>query len=444
MPKKFTFRGGVHPSHEKSQTEQLETERFPAPSKVVIPLAQSIGAPANALVKKGDRVRIGQLIGEASGNVSAAVHSSVAGTIISVQPFGHPSGKQITAVEIENDGSEEKIDFEPLKKSWREAAPGELVQKIATCGIVGMGGASFPTHVKLSPPSSKPIDTLIINGAECEPFLTTDHRLMIERTEELLTGVLILKKILHAKNVYIGIEDNKPDAITEINKWLVNSNFSDISLAVLKSKYPQGGEKQLITAITGRKVPSGGLPMDVGCVVQNAHTASVIRDAVIKGFPLFQRVITVTGPAVKSPKNLLVRIGTSVRTILEACDTDFSSAKKIIMGGPMMGLALSGLEIPVIKSTSGLLAYDKITSAEKKYPCINCGFCVSACPVGLVPSRIAKYVSKNLIEEAAGWHLMDCVECGSCAYNCPAKNNLVHYMKLGKYTVHAARAASTK
>ena len=443
MPKKLTFKGGVHPGHNKSQTEQLRTECFDAPSKVVIPLSQHIGAQAKALVKQGERVLLGQTIGEAAGVVSAAIHSSVAGTVTAVKALPHPSGRDVMAVEIENDGSDEAAVFEPFGRSWRDAAPGELIQKIAQCGIAGMGGASFPTHVKLSPPTSKPIDTLIINGSECEPYLTADHRLMLERGKDILVGTIILKKILNAKNSYIGIEDNKPDAIAEIARLISSDQrFTDIALAVLKSKYPQGGEKQLITAITGRKVPSGGLPMDIGCDVQNTGTAAAIYDAITKGLPLYERIVTVTGPAVKSPKNLLVRIGTPVKAVLEACDTDFSLVKKVIMGGPMMGFTLSDLDVPIVKSTSGILVYDKTVPAVKSYPCINCGFCVSACPAKLVPSRFAKFVVKNLIDDAVKWNIMDCMECGSCSYNCPAKINLVHYIKLGKYTAQAKKRAA--
>lgn len=444
MFKKFSFKGGVHPSHSKSQTEHLATETFPAPPKVVIPISQHIGAPAKPLVKRGDRVLIGQPIAEPGGFVSSTIHSSVAGKVLSVAPFAHPLGKQVMAVEIENDGTEEKVEFTPFDKPWREAAPGELVQKIASSGIVGMGGASFPTQVKLSPPSNKPIDTLIINGAECEPYLTADHRLMLERTEDLLTGMLILKKILGAKECFIGIEDNKADAIEAVSKKMEDPRFKDMTLAVLKAKYPQGGEKQLINAITKRQVPSAGLPMDVGCVVQNVGTSLAIYDSIFSGIPLYERVVTVTGPAVRSPKNLLVRIGTPMRALLEACDADFSKIKKLIMGGPMMGLAQSEFDVPVIKSTSGILAYDKITPAVREYPCINCGMCVRACPIRLVPSRLAKLVEKEKIDEAVEWNMMDCVECGSCAFVCPSKINIVQFVKLGKYTVQAKRAAEKK
>ena len=442
MPKRYTFKGGVHPPHSKNRTEGLPIEAFPAPQKVIIPLSQHIGAPAKPLVKRGDKVVIGQVIGEAGGFVSAPVHSSVSGTVLSVAPFFHPSGKLVTSIEIENDGADETASFHPVPPVWRDAAPQELVQAIMAAGIVGMGGAGFPTQVKLSPPSNKPIDVLIINGAECEPFLTADHLLMLEQTERFIEGILILKKILNAKRCLLGIEENKPDAIKKITALLSEKKISDITLCVLVAKYPQGGEKQLIKAVTGREVPSGGLPMDVGCVVQNVGTTVAVCDAVSDGIPLYRRVVTVTGPGMESPKNLMARIGTPIRYLLEACGIDTQKVTKLLMGGPMMGLALSDIDVPVIKTTSGLLALDSIAPAMRSYPCINCGHCVHACPINLVPSRIAKFVEKEDYTGAQEWNVLDCMECGSCAYVCPAKINLVHQMKLGKYNVQAMRRAA--
>ncbi len=438
------FKGGVHPDHNKSQTETVPVEIFAAPERIVIPLSQHIGAPSKPMVKRGDNIVIGQVLGETAGFVSSPIHSSVSGTVQSVGHFPHPNGKQCIAVEIKNNFKDETATFFPFETPWREAAPGELIQKIASCGIVGMGGASFPTHVKLSPPSNKPIDTLIINGAECEPFLTADHRLMLERTEEFLTGVQILKKILAADKCIIGIEENKPDAIDSVNKKLSDPRFKGITVGVLKAKYPQGGEKQLIEAITSRQVPSGGLPMDVGCVVDNVGTTVAVQEAIITGKPLYQRILTVTGPTVANPKNLLVRVGTPIKDILDACSVDFSRTKKVIMGGPMMGIAQSDLDAPVIKSTSGLLCYDRSYPGIRAYPCINCGKCLKACPMKLVPSRIAKYVENDKIEDAMEWNLMDCMECGSCTYICPSKINIVNYVKLGKYKVQCERAAAKK
>ncbi|MCL2219444.1 MAG: electron transport complex subunit RsxC [Chitinispirillia bacterium] len=439
--KKYTFKGGVHPSHCKEQTARLPIEDFPAPAVAVIPLSQHMGAPAKPVVAKGDRVLVGQLIGEPGGNVSAAVHSSISGTVRSIGPFAHPSGRLINAVEIENDGENEAMLYEPIGSRWDEAAPGELVQEIAAAGIVGMGGAAFPTHIKLSPPSHKPIDTLIINGAECEPYLTDDHRIMLEMTESILVGALIMKKILSAKNVFFGIEDNKPDAIAAVQNKLSSSRFDSIILSILKSKYPQGGEKSIITAITRRKVPSGKLPMNAGCVVHNVSTALAIYEAVMEARPLYKRVVTVMGTKVNSPKNLMARIGTPVRALLEACNVNIAGAKKIILGGPMMGTALSDLDAPIIKSTSAILVLDQVTEAVRKYPCVNCGMCVRVCPIRLIPSRLAKFVEKDNFEDAVAWNIMDCIECGSCTYICPAKINLVQYFKLGKMKINAARAA---
>ena len=420
----------------------MPIEAFVAPGKVIIPLSQHIGAPAKPVVKRGDRVLLGQMIGEAGGFVSAPVHSSVSGNVLSVGPFFHPSGKQVTSVEIENDGNDERVDFQPGETSWRDAAPQELVQKIQAAGIVGMGGAGFPTHVKLSPPSNKPIDVLIINGAECEPYLTADHLLMLEQTERFVEGILILKKILNAKKCLLGIEENKPDAIKKITALLSERKSREITVCTLAAKYPQGGEKQLIKAVAGREVPSGGLPMDVGCVVQNVGTTVAVHDAVTRGVPLFERVVTVTGPGMGNPKNFMVRLGTPVGLLLEACAVDPGKVRKLLMGGPMMGLALSDVNVPVIKTTSGLLALDTTTPALRTHSCINCGHCIHACPINLVPSRIAKFVEKEDYEGAQEWNVMDCMECGSCAFICPAKINLVHQMKLGKYHVQAMRRAA--
>lgn len=439
MLKKYTFKGGVHPNHCKEQTAHLRVEDFPAPAVAVIPLSQHSGAPAKPLVSKGDRVLIGQLIGEAAGPVSAAIHSSVSGTVLSVKPFPHPLGRLVNAVEIESDGADEVMEYAPIGARWTETAPGELLQEIAAAGIVGMGGAAFPTHVKLSPPAHKPIDTLIINGAECEPYLTDDHRIMVERPDDILTGALIMKKILGAKTVVVGIEDNKPDAIKAISDRAATSMFSGITVMTLKSKYPQGGEKSLITAITKRKVPSCGLPMDVGCVVQNVGTALAVCEAIMEAKPLYKRVVSVVGAGVKSPKNLLTRVGTPVKTLLEACGANLSAAKKVIMGGPMMGAALSDTDVPIIKSTSAILVLDQITDSVRRHPCINCGLCVRVCPMRLVPSRIAKFIEKGNLDDAVKWNLMDCMECGSCTFACPAKVNLVQYFRLGRTKVKIAR-----
>ncbi len=420
-------------------------EPFPAPGKAVVPLVQHIGAPARPTVKVGDHVLIGQMIGEPGGFVSAPVHAPVSGKVTALGTCLHPLGKAVPSVEIENDGAEECVEFQPVTQQWRNADQKELTGAVSAAGIVGMGGASFPTHVKLSPPADKPIDTLIVNGAECEPYLTGDHRLMLEKIEQVLEGALIVKRILGAANAYIGIETNKPDAVATATAAIRERGLSsEISLAKLRTKYPQGGEKQLINAVTGRQVPSGGLPMDCGCVVQNVGTCLAIRDAVVDGKPLYERSLTVTGPTVGRPRNLLVRVGTPIREILDACEVDYANTTKVVLGGAMMGLAQSDLGIPVSKSTSGILALDTTTPSERSYDCIWCGNCTKACPIHLVPSYFAKTVGAGRYEAAESWGIMDCMECGSCSFACPAKINLVHYVKLGKYHVQARRKAAQK
>jgi len=439
-----TFSGGVFPPHAKHATEHKAIETFAAPAKVVVPLSQHIGAPAKAVVKPGDLVERGQVLAEAAGHVSVPVHSPVSGKVLSIGPFPHPLGRDLPAVEIENDGRDEGVDVTVALAPWENCDAKALVQAVQAAGIVGLGGATFPTHVKLSPPSGKTIDTFILNGAECEPYLTADHRLMLEKTWEVVEGALILRKILGAHHAFFAIEINKPDAIAAVHKVLAEKHVRDMDIVRLRTKYPQGGEKQLINAVTGRQVPSGGLPMDCGCVVQNVGTALAVRNAVVRGEPLYERVVTVTGPTVAEPRNLLVRVGTPMRLLLEACRTDMKRTRKVVMGGPMMGLAQASLDAPVIKSTSGLLALDATTPGEREYDCIWCGNCHRACPIHLVPSLLAKQVDRGYYDQAVDWGILDCMECGSCAYACPAKINLVHWVKLGKFHIQARRAAAKK
>ncbi len=439
----MSFRGGVHPPHHKKNTQDLPIAAFAAPAKAIVPLVQHIGAPARPVVKIGDRVLIGQVVGEAGGFVSASVHAPISGKVTALSTCPHPLGRAVPCVEIENDGMEERVAFEPVSQPWRDAEPKELLGAVSVAGIVGMGGASFPTHVKLSPPAEKPIDTLIVNGAECEPYLTGDHRLMVEKTAQVLEGALIVKRILGAENAYVGIETNKPDAIAAVTAAIKQmGGTAEISVAKLRAKYPQGGEKQLINAVTGRQVPSGGLPMDCGCVVQNVGTCVAVREAVVEGKPLYERTLTVDGPAIGRPRNLLVRVGTPLREILDACQLDHGAARKIILGGPMMGLAQADPGMPVTKSTSGILALDTVTPAERCYECIWCGNCAKACPIHLVPSYFVKTIAAGKHEDAESWGIMDCMECGSCTYACPAKINIVHYVKLGKLHVQARRKAA--
>ncbi len=437
LPGKVSFRGGIHPPNNKALSKESGIEQSPEPDTVFIPISMHIGAPAEPCVKKGDEVKRYQTIGTPKGFVSAGIHSPVSGKIKSIKSMLHPLGDKVTTIEIENDREYQEAELSPFRGSIDETASAGLVQYIAEAGIVGMGGASFPTHVKLSPPSNKPVDTLIINGAECEPFLTADYRIMIEEAEKLISGTRVIKKVLNAENCIIAVEDNKPDAIEKISGVLEEKKISDIEVISCRTKYPQGGEKQLINAVTKREVPSGGLPMDVGCVVQNTGTVCAVYDAVYKGIPLVERIVSVTGPCVSKPSNFRTMIGTPVSVLLNAAEADMDKTVKLLSGGPMMGLAQGSTEVPVIKATSGILCLNELPPSEKERPCINCGRCVSVCPIGLVPSKIAKLVSTGYYEDSGGWDIKDCMECGSCAYVCPSKINLVQWMKLGKLELSA-------
>jgi Na+-translocating ferredoxin:NAD+ oxidoreductase subunit C len=430
-----SFHGGIHPPSEKERTAHLSIEALPPPPRVIIHLSQHIGNPANPCVESGDRVRIGQKIGEPSGQISAAVHASIAGKVVRVGQFPCPDGRRGPAIEIENDGSDNSVDWQPMDKSWREAALGELVRAIADAGVVGMGGAAFPTHIKLSPPSNIQLRALIINAVESEPFLTADHRLVLEKTDEILAGALVVRKMLGVKRTVIALETSKHQAIAAISGLLKDPKYKEISLARVKPKYPQGSEKLLIQTLLRKQVPSGGSPMDLGCIMLNVATVHSIYNAVLCGVPLYQRVITVSGPAVRSPKNLLVPIGTPCRSVVDYCAFDPQVARKVIMGGAMTGCAQPDLDVAVQKTTAGIIAFNSVIEDQRRQECINCGLCVKTCPMRLVPSFLAKNVEKDKLEAAVEWGIKDCIECGSCAYVCPSRINLVHFMKLGKYLI---------
>ncbi|MBP2649607.1 MAG: rnfC [Firmicutes bacterium] len=426
-----SFRGGVHPDDQKRYTAAKAIEVAPLPDKVVIPTRQHIGAPCLPIVKVGDLVKKGQVIAEAQAFVASPVHASISGKVASIGEYPHPVFGFCQAITIENDGADEWVEGLPLNRDWRSMDSNEIKEIIHQAGIVGMGGATFPTHVKLAPPQEKPIDTFILNGAECEPYLTADHRVMLEYAERVITGMLITMKVLAVKQGYIGIEENKPDALSVMRQAAEDSG---IKVVALKTKYPQGAEKTLIKVIADREVPSGGLPMDVGVVVQNVGTVVAVADAVEKGLPLIERVTTVTGGAIAEPKNLLLRIGMTFAQAIELAGGFKEEPAKLIMGGPMMGMAQCSVDIPVIKGTSGILALSQadINEGEER-PCIRCGRCVDACPMGLVPSMLSILGERGLYEAAKEqYDLLDCVECGSCVYTCPAKRNIVHYVKLSK------------
>lgn len=422
------FRGGIHPREEKEATAYKPIEVAPLPSRAYIPLSQHLGAPSKPVVKKGDKVFTGTTIGEPQGTVSVPTHSSISGTVFDVTEMPHPlTGRPTTTVIIDSDGND-TLDVSIKRQEITQLNPERIISAVKQAGIVGLGGAAFPTFFKMSPPKDKPIDTLIINGCECEPCLTADHRLMLEKPNEIVEGAGFIAQALGVKNVYIAIEDNKPDAILVMREAAERAGFNVVRL---KTKYPQGAEKQLIKACLNREVPSGGLPFEVGCIVQNVGTAYAVREAVLFNRPLFERVVTVTGAGVKEPKNLLVRIGTPIRNLIDFCGGYNGEPKKIIMGGPMMGIALGSDQVPVLKGTSGVLIFNQVKE-EKEQDCIRCGRCIEACPMGLSPTRLNYHIKAKRFAAAKSEHLLDCIECGCCAYVCPAKIRLVHNFKFGK------------
>ena len=422
---------GIHPDTHKTATEGKAIESNVLPNKVILPVRQHIGAPSEPIVKKGDIVKKGQVIAAAAGYVSSNVHATISGTVVDVSDKPHPGLGKCLAITIESDGLDQWEEGFPIDRDWCNLDNAEIVKIIENAGIVGLGGATFPTHVKLTPPKDSHIDTLIINAAECEPFLTADHRLMLEYTERIVTGILIIKKILAVDNVIVGIEDNKMDAVKVMTKAMAGKQ---VKVVAVPTKYPHGSEKMLIQTLLKREVPSGKLPMSIGVVVQNVATAVAICDAVRNGIPLIERVVTVSGSAIKEPKNLLLRIGTTFADAIEQCGGLTSPPKKLIMGGPFMGVAQYTAEVPVIKGANGILAFsqEEINDGPES-PCIRCGSCVQHCPCGLNPSMLSILGERSLVDEAVNeYHLLDCMECGCCTFVCPSKRKIVHYIRYSK------------
>ncbi|WBW97158.1 electron transport complex subunit RsxC [Oceanirhabdus sp. W0125-5] len=438
----LTFKRGIHPPHGKKLSEDKNIETLLPKGDLVFPMSQHIGAPCEPLVKKGDRVLVGQKIGEATAFVSAPIHSSVSGIVKNVIPMPHSNGTKVMSVIIENDNTYEEVDTMLPNENYESMSKEELVKIIKEAGIVGMGGACFPTHIKLTPPEDMKIDSILINAAECEPYLTCDYRMMLEKPSEIITGLKIILKMFPGVKGYIGIEDNKPKAIQAMKE--AAKGIDNIEIKTVKTKYPQGAEKQLIYAITGREVPSGKLPAAAGCVVQNIDTVYEIYNAVVNGRPLMERVVTVTGEAVKDPKNFRVKFGTSMTELIEAAGGFKEDPVKVISGGPMMGTTLSSLDVPAIKGTSGILCLTKKQAVlPEESNCIRCGKCVDACPMFLIPSKLNSLVLRNEYEDFEKNHGMDCIECGCCSFACPAKRHLTQTCRQGKRTIIANRRKNT-
>ncbi|GAD05661.1 electron transport complex protein RnfC [Porphyromonas crevioricanis JCM 15906] len=431
-----TFRlGGIHPPENKLSAGK-PIEVLTLPKQVAIPLGQHIGAPATAVVNKGDEVKVGTLIAQASGFVSANIYSSVSGKVAKLDTQYDASGykKPVIIIDVEGDEWVDTIDRSTELQAQCDLEPKAIIDKILAAGIVGLGGATFPTHVKLSPPPGSTPQILIINAVECEPYLTSDHALMMAKGEEIMVGCQILMKAIGVNRTVIGVENNKPDAIRHLSS--LAAKYSGIEVMPLKVQYPQGGEKQLIDAVIRKQVKSGALPISTGAVVQNVGTVFAVYEAVQKNKPLVERIVTITGKKLASPSNYLVRVGTPIANLIEAAGGLPEDTGKIIGGGPMMGKALLTPDVPVTKGTSGVLLLSREESERKPMePCIRCAKCVSACPMGLNPAFLMRDTKFKDWEGAEANYIFDCIECGSCSYTCPAHRPLLDYIRLGKQTV---------
>lgn len=433
------FRHGVHPPEAKELTNQLRIKRMPYPEEIVLPLRQHAGKPAKVRVKVGDRVERGDKIADADGFMSVPIHASAAGRVIDIDWWPHPDGTMAEAVRIEVDRFAPQLPRPRMVPHWEGLSTSEVVSVVQEAGVVGLGGAAFPTHVKLAPPKDHVVHTLIINGAECEPYLTSDHRTMVEYPERVHFGIRIMMHALGVKKCVIGVEKNKPDAIEALNR--TKPSDLDVTVLPLTVKYPQGAEKMLICAVTGIEVPSGKLPVTAGVVVQNVGSVSAIAEVFETGLPLIERIVTVTGHGLRKPANLIVPVGTKLRDLFAFCDGVTPDAAEVVIGGPMMGQAVSNLDAPVIKGTTGVVVLEKSeTRSAEVFPCIHCSRCIDVCPMFLNPSLLGDYARVQRYDDMAELHLADCMLCGSCAYVCPSNIPLSQLFQASKLALRRAQA----
>ena len=432
----LTFKGGIHPDDGKRFSKDQPIKALLPTGDLIYPLSQHIGAPAAAIVQKGDHVLAGQKIADAAGFVSSPIHSSVSGTVKGIEPRLTATGSMVNSIIIENDQQYESVEFTPAR--LEDLSKEEILARIKEGGVVGMGGAGFPTQVKLAPKEPEKIDHILVNGAECEPYLTSDYRRMLDDSEKLIEGLRVMLKLFDNAKGYICIEDNKPDCIAKLKEMV--KDIPRIEVAELMTKYPQGGERQLIYATTGRAINSKMLPADAGCIVDNVETIIAVYNAVKNGQPVLKRISTVTGDAVKNPSNILYSIGTSYQELVDAAGGFKSQPEKIISGGPMMGFAMFSLDIPTTKTSSSILCFthDEVAAFEPQ-ACINCGRCVEACPEQLIPSRLAKFGLRGQMDEFEKWHGLECIECGSCSFACPSRRQVAQPIKTMKKLVLAEK-----
>ena len=428
----LSFKHGVHPPENKEITSGIPSKRFPFPKEIILPLSQHIGVPAESLVAPGDRVERGDVIAKAAGFISSAVHATAAGTVKSIELWPHPSGSMVPSIRIDVDPNSSQMQRPRMVPRWREVEDTELSKEIAKAGIVGLGGAAFPSHVKLCPPKDQPVELLLVNGCECEPYLTSDHRVMLEQPEKVYEGIRIELKALGISRAVIGIENNKPDAIEMMEK--TKPDDLDVTIQPLKVKYPQGAEKMLIKAVMDREVPSGALPSAIGAMVQNVATTAYVASVFETGQPLIERIITVTGRGIRKPGNWVIPFGTKLRDVIEHCGGLTEDAAEIVFGGPMMGQAQANLDVPVLKATGGILVLSRDECKRQDImPCIRCGKCLDACPIFLNPQLMGMLAKAERYEEmVAEAHLNDCMLCGCCSYVCPSNIPLSQLFVMSK------------